>query len=81
MIITIVIISKINSKINAADKKYTHRGCIEITNAEHDSMKNTISTLEDYVNNHANISKADISIDWSLKYIKLLGFLISALML
>ncbi len=68
-------------KNEVAGEKYTHKGCIEITYSQYDDIKNTISSFEDSVNNQANITKADISIDCSSKYIKLFGLLLFVLIL
>ena len=72
---------KIKFRNSVSDKKYTHRGCIEITAAEYSDMKGTINTLESYINNNTNISKADISIDCSSKYLQVFGLFLFALFL
>ena len=62
-------------------EKFTHRGCIEISYEEYQDIKGTISTLENLVNNENNITKADIDIDCSSKYIQVFGLLIFILFL
>ena len=68
-------------KNEESDEKYTHRGCIQVTAAQYSDIKGFISSLESSVNNQTNISKADISIDCSSKYLKLFGLLLFTLIL
>ena len=68
-------------KNEVSDEKYTHRGCIQVSASQYSDIKGFISHLENSVNNQTNISKADISIDCSSKYLKLFGLLLFTLIL
>ena len=68
-------------KDDMVGEKFTHRGCIEISYEEYQDIKGTISTLENLINNENNISKADIDIDCSSKYIRVFGLLVFTLFL
>ena len=73
---------KVKYKNKEADKKFTHRGCIEITADEWQDIKNVIKGLEGNIT-HQNITveKQDVEIDCHSKLIKLTGLILLAFLL
>jgi hypothetical protein len=65
----------------AADKKYTHRGCIQITEANWGNIDNFIGETESKIANDENIDKVDVEIDCNSKFIKLTALVLFAFLL
>ena len=63
-----------------ADEKYTHKGCVAISEANFQSIDNVISAQEQYIAN-SGVDKVDVDIDCSSKYIKLAGLVLLAFLL
>ena len=73
---------KVKFKNSEASKKYTHRGCIEVSGSEWNSIKDLINTLEGSIS-HTNVTieKQDVDIDCHSKLIKLTGLILLAFLL
>ena len=65
----------------AADKKYTHRGCIETYGEDWGNIKNYISYIEGNITKDDNIDKVDVEIDCNSKFIKLTALVLFAFLL
>ena len=73
---------KIKFKNTVADEKFTHRGCIEISDEDYSEIKTYRNNLEDTLIKYTpNISKVDIDIDCNSKIIKLTGLIFLAFLL
>ena len=65
----------------AADKKYTHRGCIEVNETSWGNIDNFIGETESRIANDENIDKVDVEIDCNSKFIKLTALVLFAFLL
>ena len=75
---------KVKFKNSVADKKYTHRGCIQVSLTEWQNIDDLIDSLENNITSsdrNVTIEKRDVHIDCNSNYIKLAGLLIFALLL
>lgn len=75
---------KVKFKNSVSDKKYTHRGCIQVSLNEWQNIDDLIDRLENNItSNDRNVTleKKDVDIDCNSNYIKLAGLLIFALLL
>lgn len=73
---------KIKFRNKYADKKFTHRGCIEVagTNLQNfDEFKDRFE--QDIKNTDTNIDKVDLDIDCNSKFIKITGIILLAFLL
>ena len=73
---------KVKFKNTQADKKYTHRGCIEVSGNDWNNIKDVINNFEGNIS-HTNITveKQDVEIDCHSKLIKLTGLILLAFLL
>ena len=73
---------KIKYRNRQADKKFTHRGCTQITGANIDNIDNYIDEFEQSIKAaNENIDKIDINIDCNSKFMKITGLVLLAFLL
>jgi hypothetical protein len=75
---------KVKFKNSVSDKKYTHRGCIQVSLNEWQNIDDLIDRLENNItttDRNVTLEKKDVHIDCNSNYIKLAGLLIFALLL
>jgi hypothetical protein len=75
---------KVKFKNEAADKKYTHRGCIELYGEEWNGIKNVISAFESNITaakSGEQITVKDVDIDCHSNLIKITGLILLAFLL
>ena len=74
---------KVKFKNKQADKKFTHKGCIQLGATSLQDVKATTKYYEQALENDEsqNFSKVDVSIDCNSKFIKLTGLLLLAFLL
>ena len=72
---------KVKFKNKDADKKFTHKGCIELSLDQMGNIDNTIESLESSISTPENIEKVDVDIDCSSKYLKLAGLILLSFLL
>ena len=75
---------KVKFKNSISDKKYTHRGCIQVSLSEWQNIDDLIDRLENNITSpdrNVTLEKKDVHIDCNSNYIKLAGLLIFALLL
>ena len=75
---------KVKFKNEAADKKYTHRGCIELYGEEWNGIKNVISAFESNITaaeSGEKITVKDVDIDCHSNLIKITGLILLAFLL
>ena len=75
--------AKVKFKNKEADEKFTHTGCIEVTEEDYvKGVKNLVKELENGIDeNDPNIKKVDVEIDCKSKYMKLTGLFLLSLSL
>ena len=64
-----------------ADEKYTHKGCVAISESNFQNIDGAITDQETYITNGGGVDKVDVDIDCSSKYIKLAGLVLLAFLL
>ena len=74
----LAVIFKFRNK--AADKKFTHKGCIEVSGPEWGSIGSFISSTNNRINT-TNIDKVDVDVDCNSKFIKLTALVLLAFLL
>ena len=68
---------KIKFRNRAADKKFTHRGCIPMLGTNARNMKQFIKEYEQSIKDtNENIDKVDINIDCNSKFMKITGLVL-----
>lgn len=74
---------KVKFKNEAADKKYTHRGCVEIYAVEWSDIKSVINAFESNMtaSSGEQISIKDVDIDCHSNLIKITGLILLAFLL
>ena len=75
---------KVKFKNEAADKKYTHRGCVELYGEEWNGIKDVISAFESNITEDGNgekITVKDVDIDCHSNLIKITGLILLAFLL
>ena len=75
---------KVKFKNEAADKKYTHRGCVELYGEEWNGIKNVISAFESNITaakSGEQITVKDVDIDCHSNLIKITGLILLAFLL
>ena len=73
---------KIKFRNRAADKKFTHRGCIPMLGTNARNMKQFIKEYEQSIKDtNENIDKVDINIDCNSKFMKITGLVLLAFLL
>ena len=75
---------KIKFRNSVSDKKYTHRGCIEISGNEWADIDGPISSIKNNLTSsdvNVTLDKKKVSIDCNSNYLKIAGLLIFALLL
>ena len=75
---------KVKFKNTVSDKKYTHRGCIQVSLQEWQNIRGLIDSLENNITateRNVTLEKRDVDIDCNSNYIKLAGLLMFALLL
>ena len=73
---------KIRYRNRAADKKYTHKGCIEMKGSILNNLDDQIKQFEDNIKQKdSNIDKVDIDIDCNSKFIRITGLILLAFLL
>ena len=71
---------KVKFRNRAADKKYTHRGCIEVSGTEWSDIDSFIANTRNRINT-TNIDKVDVDVDCNSKFIKLTALVLLAFLL
>ena len=75
---------KVKFKNEAADKKYTHRGCVELYAVEWNDIKSVINAFESNITEDGNgekITVKDVDIDCHSNLIKITGLILLAFLL
>ena len=74
---------KVKFKNEAADKKYTHRGCVELYGEEWNGIKEVINAFESNITaaSGEQISIKDVDIDCHSNLIKITGLILLAFLL
>ena len=74
---------KVKFKNEAADKKYTHRGCVELYGEEWNNIKNVIDAFENNITalSGEQISIKNVDIDCHSNLIKITGLILLAFLL
>ena len=74
---------KVKFKNEAADKKYTHRGCVELYGEEWNGIKDVINAFENNITaaSGEGISIKDVDIDCHSNLIKITGLILLAFLL
>jgi len=74
---------KVKFKNEAADKKYTHRGCVELYGGEWNGIKDVINNFENNITaaSGEGISIKDVDIDCHSNLIKITGLILLAFLL
>ena len=75
---------KVKFKNEAADKKYTHRGCVELYGEEWNGIKEVINAFESNITEDGNgekITVKDVDIDCHSNLIKITGLILLAFLL
>ena len=74
---------KVKFKNEAADKKYTHRGCVELYGEEWNDIKNVIDAFENNITalSGEQISIKNVDIDCHSNLIKITGLILLAFLL
>ena len=75
---------KVKFKNEAADKKYTHRGCVELYGGEWNEIKSVINAFESNITEDGNgekITVKDVDIDCHSNLIKITGLILLAFLL
>ena len=74
---------KVKFKNEAADKKYTHRGCVELYGEEWNGIKEVISNFESNItaSSGESITIKDVDIDCHSNLIKITGLILLAFLL
>ena len=75
---------KVKFKNEAADKKYTHRGCVELYGEEWNNIKSVINAFESNITEDGNgekITVKDVDIDCHSNLIKITGLILLAFLL
>ena len=74
---------KVKFKNEAADKKYTHRGCVELYGGEWNDIKSVINAFESNITatSGEQISIKDVDIDCHSNLIKITGLILLAFLL
>ena len=74
---------KVKFKNEAADKKYTHRGCVELYGEEWNGIKDVINNFENNITaaSGEGISIKDVDIDCHSNLIKITGLILLAFLL
>ena len=74
---------KVKFKNEAADKKYTHRGCVELYGEEWNNIKSVINAFESNItaSSGEQISIKDVDIDCHSNLIKITGLILLAFLL
>ena len=74
---------KVKFKNEAADKKYTHRGCVELYGEEWNGIKDVINAFESNITaaSGEGISIKDVDIDCHSNLIKITGLILLAFLL
>ena len=73
---------KIKYRNKYADKKFTHRGCIEVVSSNLQNFDTFKDQLEDSIKTaDSNIDKVDLDIDCNSKFIKITGLILLAFLL
>ena len=75
---------KVKFKNEAADKKYTHRGCVELYGEEWNGIKDVINAFESNITEDGNgekITVKDVDIDCHSNLIKITGLILLAFLL
>ena len=74
---------KVKFKNEAADKKYTHRGCVELYGGEWNGIKEVINAFESNITaaSGEQISIKDVDIDCHSNLIKITGLILLAFLL
>ena len=74
---------KVKFKNEAADKKYTHRGCVELYGEEWNGIKDVISAFEGNISaaSGESIKIKDVDIDCHSNLIKITGLILLAFLL
>ena len=71
---------KVKFRNKAADKKFTHKGCIEVSGQEWGNIDSFISSTKNSINT-TNIDKVDVDVDCNSKFIKLTALVLLAFLL
>ena len=71
---------KVKFRNRAADKKFTHRGCIQVTRTEWGNIDSFIANTRNHINT-TNIDKVDVDVDCNSKFIKLTALVLLAFLL
>ena len=73
---------KVKFRNRAADKKFTHKGCVSMLGTNVPVIKDYIKNYENTINQqNENIDKVDIDIDCNSKFIKITGLVLLAFLL
>ena len=74
---------KVKFKNEAADKKYTHRGCVELYGEEWNGIKDVIKSFEGNISSSSGeqITIKDVDIDCHSNLIKITGLILLAFLL
>ena len=69
---------KAKFKNKDADEKYTHKGCVRVSESDYSNIDTLISNLEGYITASGNLENVNVDIDCNSKYIKLAGLALLA---
>ena len=73
---------KVKFRNRAADKKFTHKGCVSMLGKDVFEIKDYIKAYENNINQaNENIDKVDMDIDCNSKFIKITGLVLLAFLL